>query len=487
MDILQTLRTDGWLREDNAIGGAWLGADSGESHEVANPATGQVIGTIAWSGAAETRAAIDAAQGAFATWSTTTAEERAGALSQMATIIRSNADLLASMLTIEQGKPLAEARGEILLGANYVQWFAEEARRVNGEIIPSPWKGRQILVTREPVGVVAAISPWNFPFLMLSRKIAPALAAGCTVVVKPADLTPFCGLLWAVLAEKSGVPAGVVNVVTGDAATIGGEMTANPLVRKLTFTGSTRVGKLLYQQSAATMKKLSMELGGNAPFIVFDDADLDRAVDGAIAAKYRNSGQTCVCVNRFYVQHGIHDAFAARLAERVRTLKVGDGFETGVQQGPLINEATVRKVAIHVEDAVAKGGKVLVGGKRHELGGTFYEPTVITDASNDMLVAREETFGPLSALFRFRDEQEAIDAANATEYGLAAYFYTTNLARAFRVARVLQTGMIGINDGLITTEVAPFGGIKNSGIGREGSSNGITEYLNLKYLSVGGL
>jgi succinate-semialdehyde dehydrogenase/glutarate-semialdehyde dehydrogenase len=342
-------------------------------------------------------------------------------------------------------------------------------------------------VTREPVGVVAAISPWNFPFSMLSRKIAPALAAGCTVVVKPSELTPYCGLLWAVLAEKAGIPAGVVNVVTGDAVEIGGALTASPLVRKLTFTGSTRVGKILYEQSGATMKKLSMELGGNAPFLVFDDADLEKAVDGAIASKYRNSGQTCVCTNRFYIQDGIYEAFAARFTERVNALKVGNGFETDVQQGPLINDAAVKKVEAHVEDAVAKGGVVLTGGKPHALGGTFYEPTVIRDATEDMRVAHEETFGPLAALFRFTHEQDGIDAANATEFGLAAYFYTRDLARAFRVGRALEAGMVGINEGIITSEVAPFGGVKDSGIGREGSSLGIEEFLHVKYLSIGGL
>jgi len=405
----------------------------------------------------------------------------------MAALIREHADRIAAMLTLEQGKPLAEAKGEVLLGADYVQWFAEEARRINGEIVPSPKKGNQILVTREPVGVVAAISPWNFPFSMLSRKIGPALAAGCTVVVKPSEFTPYCGLLWAVLAEQAGIPAGVVNVVTGDAVAIGQELTGNPLVRKLTFTGSTRVGKLLYAQSAATMKKLSMELGGNAPFIVFDDADLDEAVDGAMAAKYRNTGQTCVCTNRFYIQDGIYDLFVQRFTERVKALKVGDGFEAGVQQGPLINQAAFQKVTAHVEDALAKGGTLLAGGQPHPLGGTFYEPTVIGDATDHMIVAHDETFGPVAVLFRFTEESEAVSAANATEFGLAAYFYTRDLARTFRVARALESGMIGINEGIITTEVAPFGGIKDSGIGREGSTLGIEEFMHVKYLSLGAL
>jgi succinate-semialdehyde dehydrogenase / glutarate-semialdehyde dehydrogenase len=485
--LLQTLKANGWLRQANAIGGVWRDADGGATYDVSNPATGEAIGTIPWAGATETEAAIAAAQAAFRDWSGRLAGERADALHRMAAVIRENADLLAAMLTLEQGKPLAEARGEILLGAGYVQWFAEEARRVDGAIIPSPWKNNQLFVTREPVGVVAAISPWNFPFSMLSRKIGPALAAGCTVVVKPSEFTPYCGLLWAVLAEKAGIPAGVVNVVTGDAAAIGGALTASPLVRKLTFTGSTRVGKLLYEQSGATMKKLSMELGGNAPFIVFDDADLDKAVEGAIASKYRNSGQTCVCTNRFYVQDGIYDAFAARLTEQAKALKVGNGFDDGVRQGPLINEAAMQKVIGHVEDAVAKGGTLLTGGKPHMLGGTFYEPTVIGNATDAMLVAHEETFGPLAALFRFTHEQDAIDAANATEFGLAAYFYTRDLARAFRVGRALESGMVGVNEGIITAEVAPFGGVKDSGIGREGSSLGIEEFLHVKYMSVGGL
>ena len=485
--VLETIKSAGWLNEQNYIGGEWTGADSGATEPVQDPATGQTIGHIAWSGTAETQRAIECAHVAFGPWSLTTASERATLLLTMAGLIRQHAEVLARLLTLEQGKPLAEAHAEILLGANYVQWFAEEARRLNGEIVPSPWPGRQLLVTREPVGVVGAISPWNFPFSMLARKVAPALAAGCTIVVKPSELTPYSGLLWGLLAGQAGVPAGVLNVVTGDAVQIGTELTANPLVRKLTFTGSTRVGKLLYAQSAATMKKLSLELGGNAPFIVFDDADLDQAVEGAIAAKFRNSGQTCVCANRLYIQAGIYDEFARRFALRVRALKVGNGFEADVQQGPLINQAAVEKVEAHVTDALAKGARVLVGGQRHALGGTFYEPTLLVEATDQMLVAREETFGPVAALFRFQDEADAVAAANATEFGLAAYFYTQNLARTFRVARTLQAGMIGINAGLITTEVAPFGGVKDSGLGREGSAHGMAEYLQIKYLSLGGL
>ncbi|MCB8874266.1 NAD-dependent succinate-semialdehyde dehydrogenase [Acidisoma silvae] len=481
------IKAAGWLREENYIGGAWVAADDGRTYGVDDPATETQIGTIPWVGRTETKRAIDAAQAAFTAWSMTTAGERAGLLGRMAQIVRDNLDILASMLTLEQGKPLAEARNEMKLGADYIQWFAEEARRINGEIIPSPWKDRQILVTREPVGVVGAISPWNFPFSMLSRKIAPALAAGCTIVIKPSEFTPYCGLLYGVLAGMAGVPAGVVNVVTGDGAAVGGELTQNPLVRKITFTGSTRVGKLLYKQSADTMKKLSMELGGNAPTIIFDDADLELAVENAIAGKFRNTGQTCVCTNRFYVQDGIYDAFAARLTERVRQMKVGNGFDAGVEQGPLINQAAVAKVEAHVQDAKAKGGRVLLGGKRHALGATFYEPTVIADATPDMLIAHEETFGPVAALFRFTTEQEGVDAANATEFGLAAYFFTKDLARTFRVARAIQSGMIGINAGVITTPEAPFGGVKDSGIGREGSTHGVEDYLNIKYLSLGGL
>ncbi|SEM59207.1 succinate-semialdehyde dehydrogenase / glutarate-semialdehyde dehydrogenase [Pseudoxanthomonas sp. GM95] len=484
---LNQLKAAGWLRETNFIDGQWVAATAGERLPVDDPATAQTIGHIAWSGTHEAELAIDAAHAAFGAWSMTTAAERADLLQAMARTIRDNLDDLAGLLTLEQGKPLAEARAEIKLGADYVQWFAEEARRINGEIIPSPWKGRQIQVTREPVGVVGAISPWNFPFSMLSRKIAPALAAGCTVVVKPSEFTPYCGLLWGVLAEKAGIPKGVINVVTGDAIAIGNALSGDPRVRKLTFTGSTRVGKLLYAQSAATMKKLSLELGGNAPFIVFDDADIDQAVEGAIASKFRNSGQTCVCTNRFYVQDAVYDTFAQRLAERVRTLRVGNGFDADVQQGPLINQAAVDKVQSHVADARSKGGRVLTGGEPHVLGGTFYPPTVIVDATEDMLIAHEETFGPVAALFRFTDEQDAIDAANSTEFGLAAYFYSTNLSRVFRVSRALDSGMVGINEGIVTTEVAPFGGVKDSGIGREGSTHGIDEYLSLKYVSLGGL
>lgn len=423
--MLEYIRTTDWLRETNYINGQWTGANDGRTLAVEDPATGKQIGTIALSGAIETHQAIDAAHAAFQHWSMTTAFERAERLQMMARLVRENLDDLT------------------------------------------------------------AISPWNFPFLMLARKVAPALAAGCTIVVKPAEFTPYSGLLWGVLAEKVGIPAGVVNVVTGDAAVIGGEQTADARVRKLTFTGSTRVGKLLYGQSADTMKKLSLELGGNAPFIVFEDADIDAAIEGALASKYRNSGQTCICTNRFYVQDSIYDEFARRFAERVGTIKVGSGFEPDVQQGPLINVAAVTKVEEHVADAISKGGQILVGGKRHSLGATFFEPTVIANAADNMLIAHEETFGPVAALFRFKEEQEAIDKANATEFGLASYFYTRNLSRILRVSRALESGMVGVNAGLVTTEVAPFGGVKQSGLGSEGSSHGIEEYLHLKYINLG--
>jgi succinate-semialdehyde dehydrogenase/glutarate-semialdehyde dehydrogenase len=485
--ILESIKSGGWLTELNCIGGEWVGADSGETHSVEDPATGAKIGTIAWTGAPETRRAIDAAQAAFADWSMTTAVERATHLLKMAAIIRDNVEILATLVTLEQGKPIAESRNEVKLGAAYLQWFAEQSRRINGEIVPSPWKGRQILVTREPVGVVGAISTSYMPFLMPARKIAPALAAGCTIVIKAAELTPYGGLVWALIAERAGVPAGVINVLTGNSTEIGRELTSNPLVRLLSFTGSTAVGKLLYAQSAPTMKRLSLELGGNAPFIVFEDADLDRAVEGAVIAKYRNSGQVCISTNRFYIQDGVYDEFARRLTERVRQLKVGNGFDPDVEQGPLLNEAAVKKVEVHVKDARAKGGHILLGGKRHAFGAAFFEPTVISGATAEMLLANEETFGPVAALFRFRNEHEAIHAANSTDVGLTSYFYTRDLSRTFRMSRALQAGMIGINEGYISTEVAPFGGVKDSGLGTEGSVHGIEDFLILKYINVGGL
>lgn len=474
-----------FLREAVFIDGAWVGADSGVTIPVTDPATGIALGTIPHAGGAETTRAIAAAQAAFPGWSASLAAERAAKLQAMADAIRANSATLAALLTSEQGKPLKEATGEVMIAAAYIQWFAEEARRVYGEVIPSPWKGRKILVTREAVGVVGAITPWNFPFSMIARKLGAALAAGCTIVVKPSEFTPYCGLAWGVLAEMAGIPKGVVNILTGDAKEIGEALTSSPDVKKITFTGSTRVGKLLLAQAANTVKRVSMELGGNAPFLVFDDCDLDRAVEGAIAAKYRNSGQTCVCTNRFFVQAGIYDAFAEKLAARVREMKVGNGFEDGVEQGPLINEAAVEKVERHIADAVSKGAKVLAGGKRDALGGTFFQPTVVSGVTTGMAVMKEETFGPLSALVRFEKEEEAIAAANDTEFGLAAYLFTRDLSRAFRVSEALQYGMVGINDGIITTEVAPFGGVKESGMGREGSLHGLDDYLNMKYLSVG--
>ena len=478
-------KTNPWLREANLIGGSWVAADDGAVIEVFNPATGEMIGTIPAVGRAEVKRAIDAANAAFPAWAAKTAAERAAILLKLAGLIRANLDGLAELLTLEQGKPLAEARGEVGGSANYVQWFAEEARRVYGDTIPSPWADRRLMVTREPVGVVAAITPWNFPSSMISRKVAAALAAGCTVVVKPAELTPFSGLAWGVLAEEAGLPAGVVNIVTGHAPPIGDEFLENPLVRKITFTGSTAVGKMLAGRASAAMKRVSMELGGNAPFIVFDDADLDRAVNAAVQSKYRNSGQTCVCTNRFYVQAGVYDAFAEKFAAAVKDLKVGSGFEAGVVQGPLIDDRAVKKVESHVTDAVAKGATILTGGKRHALGHGFFEPTVLRDATPDMKISTDEVFGPVAPLFRFETEDEAVRLANATEYGLAGYFFTRDLSRAFRVGEKLKYGQIGINEGVITTEVAPFGGVKDSGVGREGSKYGLEDYLDIKYWCIG--
>ena len=469
------------------VNGAWISADNGETIDVTNPATGETLGAIPTCGAAETARAIAAANAAFAGWAGRLAKERAAILHRLANIADQNADALATLLTTEQGKSLAEAKGEIGLSAGYIRWFAEEAQRIYGDIIPSPWPGRRILVTKNPIGVVGAITPWNFPALMIARKLGAALAAGCTIVIKPAELTPYLGLAWAELSEMAGVPAGVVNIVTGAASAIGGELTSNPLVRKITFTGSTAVGKLLVAQSAKTLKKCSMELGGNAPFIVFDDADIDRAVEGAMVAKYRNSGQTCVCTNRFLVQAGVHDVFVAKLAAASNALKLGNGLEPGVQQGPLINEKAVEKVEAHIKDALAKGASLAAGGKRHALGGTYFQPTVLTNVKVGMLVARNETFGPLSSVFKFDTEADALHLANDTEFGLAAYFYTKDLARAFRVADALRVGMVGINEGLITTEVAPFGGVKESGMGREGSKYGVDDYVEAKYICIGGL
>ena len=475
------------MREANLIGGEWVAADSGISIDVIDPATMRTIGTVPRSGTAETRRAIKAAGDAAKAWRRTSALDRSKLLQRLHDVILDNQEALAELLTLEQGKSLTESRGEIGMSAAYIRWFAEEGRRAYGDIVPSPWADRRILVTREPVGVVAAITPWNFPSSMLARKLGPALAAGCTAVVKPASQTPYSGLAWGVLAELAGLPKGVVNIVTGSAPEIGDEICANPLVRKISFTGSTEVGKRLMAKAAGTVKKVSMELGGNAPFIVFDDADIDRAVEGAMLAKFRNSGQTCVCTNRFLVQAGIHDAFVERLATAASRLVVGPGTAAGTQQGPLIDLKAVAKVEEFVADATSKGATVLTGGRRHELGGSFFEPTVIAGARPDMMFMKEEIFGPVAPVFKFENEDEAVALANDTEFGLACYVYTGNLGRAFRVMEGLAYGMVGVNEGIITTVEAPFGGVKESGIGREGGHQGIDDYLNTKYSCIGGL
>ena len=476
------------LKEQVFIGGAWQDADSGQTIGVSNPATGETIGVIPYCGRPETARAIDAAQAALPAWKALTADARAAHMHALCDAIMEDLDDLAVLLTTEMGKPLAEAKGEIALGAKYIRFFAEEGKRIYGDTIPSPWADRRILVTKEPVGVVGSITPWNFPNSMIARKLGAALASGCTMVMKPAEFTPYSALIYGVMAEKAGLPAGVLNIVTGDAPAIGEEMCENPVLRKLTFTGSTRVGKLLASNAGKNMKKISMELGGNAPFIVFDDADLDRAVDGAIASKFRNSGQTCVCANRIYVQAAVYDTFADKLkAAMAAQLKVGNGLEAGVTQGPLINDAAVDKVADHVQDALSKGGELVTGGNRPNSPGSFFEPTLIKGATADMKVAHEETFGPLAALFRFDTEEQAIQLANDTEYGLACYFYSRDLGRTFRVMEQLQYGLVGVNEGVITTEVAPFGGVKDSGMGNEGSKYGLEDYLNIKYSCIGGL
>ncbi len=470
------------LRTANLIDGLWVGADDGATLSVVDPASGERIAEVPCCGAAETQRAIAAADAALPAWRALTARRRGQLLQNWNRLILDNADDLAALITAEGGKPLLEAKGETIYGASFVEWFAEEGKRTYGESIPSPASTTRLLVVKQPIGVCAAITPWNFPLAMITRKVAPALAAGCTVVVKPAEATPLTALALAALAEQAGFPAGVFNVVTGQPAAIGGELCANPTVRKLSFTGSTAVGRLLMAQCAPTVKKLSLELGGNAPFIVFDDADVEAAVEGALAAKYRNTGQTCVCANRFLVQSGIYEAFAARFAERSAQLKVGAGSEAGVAQGPLINAAGLAKVEAHVADAVAKGARVLCGGARHERGGNFFQPTVLADVTPAMRVAREETFGPLAPLFRFDTEAEAVAMANDTEFGLAAYFFSRDVGRCWRVGEALEYGMVGVNTGMISNEVAPFGGIKQSGIGREGSKYGIEEYLEVKYL-----
>ncbi|WP_186087484.1 NAD-dependent succinate-semialdehyde dehydrogenase [Burkholderia gladioli] len=481
-EFTAALKDPSLFRQQIYLAGEWQGAANGASFEVRNPANGELLGSVPLAGAAETRRAIEAANAAWPAWRRRTAKERAAILRKWYELMLAHADDLALILTTEQGKPLAEARGEILYAASFIEWFAEEGKRVYGDTIPTPAGDRRIVVAKEPVGVCAAITPWNFPAAMITRKVGPALAAGCPIVVKPAEATPFSALALAVLAERAGVPAGVFSVITGDPKAIGGELTGNATVRKLSFTGSTPVGRLLMAQCAPTVKKVSLELGGNAPFIVFDDADLDAAVEGAIASKYRNSGQTCVCTNRFYVHDKVYDAFAAKLAAAVEKLKVGRGTEAGVMQGPLINEAAVLKVEAHIEDALAKGASIATGGKRHALGHGFFEPTVLTGVTPDMKVAKEETFGPLAPLFRFASDEEVIGFANDTEFGLAAYFYSRDIGRVWRVAEALEYGMVGINTGLISNEVAPFGGVKQSGLGREGSHYGIDDYVVIKYL-----
>jgi succinate-semialdehyde dehydrogenase/glutarate-semialdehyde dehydrogenase len=476
------LQDSSLLHEKCYINGQWLDADSASTITVTNPANGDVLGTIPDMGAPETQAAIDAAEAALPAWRALTAKERANKLQAWFRLMMDNQDDLGLLMTLEQGKPLAEAKGEIAYAASFIEWFAEEAKRVYGETIPGHQPNKRIIVLKQPIGVAAAITPWNFPAAMITRKAGAALAAGCTMVIKPAAETPYSALALADLAERAGIPAGVINIVTGDAIAIGGVLTSSPIVRKLSFTGSTPVGIKLMEQSAPTLKKLSLELGGNAPFIVFDDADLDAAVEGAMISKYRNAGQTCVCANRLYVQAGIYDAFAEKLTAAVKKLKVGSGLEAESTTGPLISDAAVAKVQTHLQDALDKGAKILTGGNPHELGGTFFEPTIISNVDKTMRVAREETFGPMAPLFKFTDVDDVIAQANDTDFGLAAYFYTNDMARVWKVSEALDYGMVGINTGLISTEVAPFGGMKASGLGREGSHHGIEEYLELKYL-----
>jgi succinate-semialdehyde dehydrogenase/glutarate-semialdehyde dehydrogenase len=475
------------FRQANYIDGKWVQADSGRTLLVKNPATGEAIGEVPALGAAETRRAIEAANRAQGAWRAMLAKDRAAILRKVNDLMLANADDLAVIMTAEQGKPLSESKGEIAYAASFIEWFAEEGKRIYGDTIPQNGKGRRILVLKEPIGVFAAITPWNFPAAMITRKAGPGWAAGCTGVIRPASQTPFSALALAVLCERAGMPAGVCNVITGPSGETGAELTSNPLVRKLTFTGSTEVGAKLLAQCAPTIKKTSMELGGNAPFIVFDDADLDAAVTGAMASKYRNTGQTCVCANRILVQEGVYDAFSAKLKAAVEAMKVGNGMEPGVAQGPLINADAVKKVEEHIEDALKRGASVVTGGKRHTLGGNFFQPTVLANVPKDAVIFREETFGPVAPLFRFKTEEEAIRLANDTEFGLASYFYARDVGRIFRVAEALEYGIIGINEGIISTEVAPFGGMKASGLGREGSKYGIEDYLEIKYLAVGGI
>jgi len=481
------LKDPSLFRQANCVDGKWIEADSGRTIAVKNPATGEVIGEVPALGVAETRRAIEAAHRAQPAWRAMLAKERAAILRKLNDLMLANADDLAMIMTAEQGKPLAESKGEIAYAASFIEWFAEEGKRIYGDTIPQTQKGRRILVLKEPIGVFAAITPWNFPSAMITRKAGPGWAAGCTGVIRPASQTPFSALALAVLAERAGMPAGVCNVITGPSGETGKELTSNPLVRKLTFTGSTEVGAKLLAQCAPTIKKTSMELGGNAPFIVFDDADLDAAIPGAMASKFRNTGQTCVCANRILVQDGVYDAFAEKLKAAVEKLRVGNGMVDGVTQGPLINADAVKKVEEHIADALSRGAKVVTGGHRHELGGNFFQPTILANVPREAEIFREETFGPVAPLFRFKTEEEAIRLANDTEFGLAAYFYARDIGRVFRVAEALEYGILGINEGIISTEVAPFGGMKSSGLGREGSKYGIEDYLEIKYLALGGI
>ncbi|WP_048766807.1 NADP-dependent succinate-semialdehyde dehydrogenase [Oligella urethralis] len=484
---MQDLSRKDLFKQQAYIDGQWVDADSGETLEVTNPATGEVLGTVPKMGQAETRRAIEAAERAQKQWRAKSAKERALVLRKWFDLVMQHQDDLARIMTLEQGKPLAEAKGEIAYGAAYLEWYAEEGKRAYGDIIPGPASDRRIVVTKEPVGVCAAITPWNFPSSMITRKVGAALGAGCSMVIKPAAQTPYSAFALCVLAEEAGVPAGLVSVVTGSASEIGKEMTANPIVRKFSFTGSTEIGRLLMSQCSDQIKKVSLELGGNAPFIVFDDADLDAAVEGALISKYRNAGQTCVCANRIYVQDDIYDAFVEKFVAAVNKIKVGAGTEANVTQGPLIDKAAVAKVQEHIDDAVSKGAKVAAGGKQHDLGGLFFEPTVLTEVTSSMKVAKEETFGPLAPLFRFKTEEDVVQMANDTEYGLAAYFYSRDLGRVWRVAEALEYGMVAINTGILSNEAAPFGGIKQSGLGREGAKYGLDDYLETKYMLMGGI
>ncbi|MDT8922835.1 NADP-dependent succinate-semialdehyde dehydrogenase [Pseudomonas taiwanensis] len=479
------LQDSSLFRQQAYIDGAWVDADSGQTLRVNNPATGELIGHVPKMGAAETRRAIEAAERALPAWRALTAKDRANRLRRWFELMMQSQEDLARLMTLEQGKPLVESRGEIAYAASFLEWFGEEAKRVYGDMIPGHQPDKRLMVIKQPIGVTAAITPWNFPSAMITRKAGPALAAGCTMVLKPASQTPYSALALAELAERAGIPKGVLSVVTGSAGEVGGELTHNPIVRKLTFTGSTEIGRQLMAECAKDIKKVSLELGGNAPFIVFDDADLDAAVEGALVSKYRNNGQTCVCANRLYVQDGVYDAFVDKLKAAVARLNIGNGLEAGITTGPLIDAKAVAKVQEHIEDAVAKGARVVAGGKPHSLGGTFFEPTILVDVPQHAAVAKEETFGPLAPLFRFKDEDEVIAMSNDTEYGLAAYFYARDLSRVFRVGEALEYGIVGINTGIISNEVAPFGGVKASGLGREGSKYGIDDYLEIKYLCIG--